>query len=296
MSMTNWTSWTKILIYAQNLDYIETGFRFPSRGSLNLWVTRIWFSWFFELSLGFLWVASDFFILPTSKFSRIYLLFLQCGDCSIFFELAYTFIRNILSSIQKYFQPIYTQNKKLTIVYEKGDANHEEGCPASPGAVASTSPISSPALNHQGTGSTTTPSSNAAPNTPSDSDERRTRTHRSSTDESHAKTPAVAPVKPAPIKAPAKSTLTTPIKSSSSSSGSEHFIFTAVRIVKINILVFLVSHSTPNNSSPSSGTNLSNHVTTPSTPQVNGALGGFVLFFVWFGLVRFSFIVVKSFN
>ena len=111
-----------------------------------------------------------------------------------------------------------------------GEANHEDGSPSSPGAVAtSTSPISSPALNQGGgtsTTSTTTPLSGAAPNTPSDSDERRaTRTHRSSTDETHAKAPAVAPVKPAPIKAPSKSTLTTPIKSSSSSSGyfNAHF-------------------------------------------------------------------------
>lgn len=34
-----------------------------------------------------------------------------------------------------------------------------------------------------------------------------------------------------------------------------------------------VSHSTPNNSSPSSGSTVTNHVSTPSTPQVNGTVG-----------------------
>jgi len=109
-----------------------------------------------------------------------------------------------------------------------GSAHEAESSASSPGGASS--PISSPALNHQaagagggssssggGTGTTTTPSSNAAPATPNDSaDERRARTHRSSTDESHSKTPAqVAPVKPAPIKAPsAKILQTTPSKSS----------------------------------------------------------------------------------
>ena len=41
-----------------------------------------------------------------------------------------------------------------------------------------------------------------------------------------------------------------------------------------HLFVVAVSHSTPNNSSPSSGTALTNHVTTPSA-QVNGALGNF---------------------
>lgn len=73
-------------------------------------------------------------------------------------------------------------------------------------------------MNHQGSGTNTTPSSTgtgAPATTPNDADERQKRTHRSSTDESHApKTPAqVAPVKPAPIKAPTKPVLTTPIKS-----------------------------------------------------------------------------------
>ena len=94
---------------------------------------------------------------------------------------------------------------------ETGNSHEAESSASSPGGASS--PISSPALNHQqGTGSTTTPSSNATPATPNDSDERRTRTHRSSTDESHPKTPAVAPVKPAPIKA--KIVQTTPSKSS----------------------------------------------------------------------------------
>ncbi|KAI9563013.1 putative CCR4-NOT transcription complex subunit 3 [Daphnia sinensis] len=133
-----------------------------------------------------------------------------------------------------------------------GDGSHEEGSPSSPGTAPS--PTSSPAMNHQGSGTNTTPSSTgtgAPATTPNDADERQKRTHRSSTDDSHPpKTPSqVAPVKPAPIKAPTKTVLTTPIKSSAAA----------------------VSHSTPNNSSPSSGSTMSNHISTPSTPQVNGA-------------------------
>lgn len=96
------------------------------------------------------------------------------------------------------------------------DGSHDDGSPSSPGTAPS--PTSSPAMNHQGSGTNTTPSSTgtgAPATTPNDADERQKRTHRSSTDESHApKTPAqVAPVKPAPIKAPTKPVLTTPIKS-----------------------------------------------------------------------------------
>lgn len=97
------------------------------------------------------------------------------------------------------------------------DGLHEDGSPSSPGTAAS--PTSSPAMNHQGSGTNTTPSSTgtgAPVTTPNDTDEKQRRTHRSSTDESHGpKTPAqVAPVKPAAIKAPTKPALTTPIKSS----------------------------------------------------------------------------------
>ena len=134
------------------------------------------------------------------------------------------------------------------VVGTVGGEAHDDGTPSSPGAAPS--PTSSPAMNHQGSGTNTTPSSSSGPaaSTPSDAEgERRSRTHRSSTDESHPapKTPSQpAPVKPAPVKA-TKTVLTTPVKNNSSPA----------------------SHSTPN--TPSSVS--SNHVATPPTPQVNGA-------------------------
>lgn len=112
----------------------------------------------------------------------------------------------------------------LSFFVISGDGSHEEGSPSSPGTAPS--PTSSPAMNHQGSGTNTTPSSTgtgAPVTTPSDADERQKRTHRSSTDDSHPpKTPSqVAPVKPAPIKAPTKTVLTTPIKSSAAAGGND---------------------------------------------------------------------------
>lgn len=159
-----------------------------------------------------------------------------------------------------------------------GDGSHEEGSPSSPGTAPS--PTSSPAMNHQGSGTNTTPSSTgtgAPATTPSDADERQKRTHRSSTDDSHPpKTPSqVAPVKPAPIKAPTKPVLTTPIKSSAAAGENDLKQFESTSLSINRVLQLLsVSHSTPNNSSPSSGSTMSNHISTPTTPQVNGAALG----------------------
>ena len=138
-------------------------------------------------------------------------------------------------------------------------------------------------MNHTAANNTTPSSTGggAPATTPSDaSDEKRpARTHRSSTDEAHPpsagpKTPAqpVAPVKPAPIKAStAKAILTTPIKASPAT-GTRKTASPPISSLLCRLFI-AVSHSTPNNSSPSSGSGVSNHVLTPTTPQVNGALG-----------------------